>query len=109
MDLEKGWSFTFDFDRFILISNLQTMDVSFMPKVAVWISLHTWLIHGFILCIFVSHPKKQLRQNPAIALMNVKIIHSFWVLSGFVIRENRKNLRIDWEKMYAIHLKLESN
>ena len=34
-------SFTSDFDRFILISNLQTTDVSFMPRVAVWISLHT--------------------------------------------------------------------
>ena len=33
--------FDFDFDKFILISNLQTTDVSFMPRVAVWISLHT--------------------------------------------------------------------
>ena len=32
MDLEKGWSFTFDFDKFILISYLQTTDVSFMPE-----------------------------------------------------------------------------
>ena len=31
----------FDFDKFILISNLQTTDVSFMPRVAVWISLDT--------------------------------------------------------------------
>ena len=40
MDLEEGQSFTFDFDKFILISNLQTTDVSFMRTVAVWISLH---------------------------------------------------------------------
>ena len=100
-----------------------------MPRVAVavavWISLHAWLIHGNGLCIFPSHRKKQdkiqpllqstlrlskeTRQNPATAPINVKIIHSFWLLKGFVIRENRKNLRIDWEKMYAIDLKLESN
>ena len=79
-----------------------------MPIVGVWISLHAWLIHGFGLCIFPSRPMKE-KQIPATAPMNVKIIHSFWMLRGFVIRENRKNLRIDWEKMYAIHLKLESN
>ena len=77
-----------------------------MPRVAVWISLHTWLIHGFGLCIFFT--SKETRQNPATAPINVEIIHSFWVLRGFLLRENRKNLRIDWEKMYAIHLKLES-
>ena len=59
MDLDLGWSFTFDFDNFILISILQTTDVSFMPRVAVWISLYAWLIHGFGLCIFPSEPKKQ--------------------------------------------------
>ena len=48
------------------------------------------------------YPKKQDK-------INVKLIHSFWVLRGFFIRENRKDLRIDWEKMYAIILKLESN
>ena len=32
---------TFDFDRFILISNLESTDVSFMPRVVVWISFHT--------------------------------------------------------------------
>ena len=50
---------TFDFDKFILISNLQTTYVSLMPRVAVWNSLHTRLIHVFGLCIFASHPKKQ--------------------------------------------------
>ena len=64
MDLEYGWSFTFDFDKFILISILQNTDVSFMPKVAVWISLHAWLIHGFGLSIFPSHPKKQDKIQP---------------------------------------------
>ena len=91
-----------------LSSYLKTTDVSFMPRVAVWISLHTWLIHGFGLCIFPSHPKKQDKILPLLKI-NIKIIHSFWVLRAFVIRENRKNLRIDWEKMYAIHLKLEWN
>ena len=52
---------------------------------------------------------KETRQNQATAPIKVKIIHSFWVLRGIAIRENKKNLSIDWEKMYAIHLKLESN
>ena len=67
-------------------------------------SIDSWL--WFVYFCFTS---KETRQNPATALINVKIIHSFRVLRGIVIRENRKNLRIDWEKMYAIHLKLESN
>ena len=64
MDLQYGWSFTFDFDKFILISDLQTTDVSFMPRVAVWISLDAWFIHGFGLCIFPSHAKKQDKIQP---------------------------------------------
>ena len=44
---------------FTLSSYLKTTDVSFMPRVAVWISLHAWLILGFGLCIFPSHAKKQ--------------------------------------------------
>ena len=68
-----------------------------MPRVAVavavWISFHACLIHGFGLCIFPSHPEKkdkiqpllqstlrlskEKRQNPATAPINVKIIHSF--------------------------------
>ena len=68
MDLESGWSFTFDFDKFILIYNLQTTDVSFMPRVAVavavWISLHAWLIQGFGLCIYHEHRKKQDKIQP---------------------------------------------
>ena len=61
-----------------------------------------------LVCVF-SFTSKEKRQNPATAQINVKIIHAFWVLRGFVMRENRKNLRIDYEKMYSIHLKLESN
>ena len=58
--------------------------------------------------IFVfSFTSKETKQNPTTAPINIKIIQSFWVLRFFVIRENRKNLGIDWEKMYAIHLKLE--
>ena len=79
-----------------------------MPGVAVSISLHAWLIPGFFFLYF-SGTSKETRQNQATAPINVKIIHSFWVLRGFVMRENRKNLGIDWEKMYSIHLKLESN
>ena len=59
--------------------------------------------------VYFSFTSKETRQNPATDPIDVKIIHSFWVLRGFVMRENLKNLRIDWEKMYAIHLKLESN
>ena len=61
-----------------------------------------------LVCVF-SFTAKETRQNQATAPIDIKIIHSFWVLRAFVIREDRKNLRIDWEKMYAIHLKLESN
>ena len=67
------------------------------------------LIDSWLLFVYFSYTSKETRQNPATAPSNVKIIRSFWVLRGFVIRENRKNLRIDWEKKYAIHLKLESN
>ena len=79
MDLEKGWSLTFDFDKFILISNLQTTDVSFMPRVAVWISLHAWLIHVFVLCIFPSHPKKQDKIQPLLqSLLRLSIYFECW-------------------------------
>ena len=67
------------------------------------------LIDSWVWFVYFCFTSKETRQNPATALINIKIIHSFWVLRGFVIRENRKNLRIDWEKMYAIHLKLEWN
>ena len=75
MDLEWGWSFTFDFDKLILISNLHTTDVSFMPRVPVWISLHAWLIHGFGLCIFSSHPKNQYEIHPLLQSMLRLSIH----------------------------------
>ena len=67
------------------------------------------LIDSGLWFVYFPFTSKETRQNPATAPINVKIIHSFWVLRGFVIKENRKNLRIDLEKMYAIHLKLESN
>ena len=67
------------------------------------------LIDLWVYFVYFSFPSKERRQNPATAPMKVKIIHSFWVLRCFVRRENRKNLSIDLEKMYAIHLKLESN
>ena len=68
------------------------------------------MLHWFmaLVCVF-SFTSKETRENPATAPINIKIIHSFWVLRGLVIRENGKNLSIDWEKMYAIILKLESN
>ena len=47
--------------------------------------IDTWL--WFVYFCFTS---KETRQNPATALINVKIIHSFLVLRGFAIRENRK-------------------
>ena len=67
------------------------------------------LIDSWHWFVYFPFTFEEIRQNPATAPINVKIIHSFWVLRCFVIRENIKNLRIDWEKMYAIHLKLESN
>ena len=67
------------------------------------------LIDLWLCFVYFSFTSKGTRQNPATAPIKVKIIDSFWVLRGFVLRENRKNLRIDWEKMYAIILKLESN
>ena len=67
------------------------------------------LIDYWLWFVYFSFTSEETRQNPATAPINIKIIHSFWVLRGLVIRENRKNLRIDWEKMYAIILKLESN
>ena len=68
-----------------------------------------FFIDSWLLFVYFSFTSKETRQNPATAPINIKIIHSFWVLRGLVIRENGKNLRIDWEKMYAIILKLESN
>ena len=67
------------------------------------------LIDSWVWFVYFSFTSKETRQNPATDPIDVKIIHSFWVLRGFVMRENLKNLRIDCEKMYAIHLKLESN
>ena len=67
------------------------------------------LIDSWLWFVHFSFTSKETRQNLASGQSNIKIINSFWVLRGFVIRENRKNLRIDLEKMYAIHLKLESN
>ena len=65
--------FTFDFDKFILISNLQTTDVSFMQRVEVWISLHALLIHGFGLCILPSHPKKQDKIQPLLQSIKLRL------------------------------------
>ena len=67
------------------------------------------LIDSWLWFVYFSFTSKETRRNPATALINVKIVHLFWVLRGFVMRENRKNLRIDREKMYVIDLKLESN
>ena len=67
------------------------------------------LIDLWLRFVYFSFTSKGTSQNPATAPIKVKIIDSFWVLRGVVLRENRKNLRIDWEKMYAIILKLESN
>ena len=69
----------------------------------------TRLIDLWLWFVYFSFTSKETRQNPATAPINIQIIYSFWVLGGLVIRENRKILRIDLEKMYAIHLKLGSN
>ena len=46
-----------------LSSYSKTTDVSFMTRVAVWISLHAWLILGFGLCIFPSHAKNKRKSS----------------------------------------------
>ena len=66
------------------------------------------LIDSWVWFVYFAFTSKETRQNPATAPINVNIIDSYWVLRGFLLRRNRKNLRIDWEKIYAIHLKLES-
>ena len=66
------------------------------------------LIDSWVWFVYFSFTSKETTQNPATAPIDIMIIHSFLVLRGFVISKNIKNLRIDWEKMYAIHLKLES-
>ena len=83
MDLEKGGSFNFDFDKFILISNLQTSDVIFMPRVAVCFTLLTWFIHGFGLSIFPSHPKKQEKFQPLLqSMLRLSIHFECWEVSS---------------------------
>ena len=66
------------------------------------------LIDLWLWFVYFSFTSKETGQNPATAPINIKIIHSFWVLRGFLLRENWINLRKDWEKIFAIHLKLES-
>ena len=65
------------------------------------------LFDSWLWFVYFCFTSKETTQNLATALINIKIIHSFLVLRGFVIREKRQYLRVDWEKMYAIHLKLE--
>ena len=87
--------FTFDFDKFILISNLQATDVSFMPRVAVWISLHAWLIHG--------HQEMWNRAPTPNRYASPSELHtSFpslsWDFSCFLLRHSKwmDNLNVDW-------------
>ena len=69
--------------------------------------LFACLIDSWLWFVYFSFTSKETRQNPATAPINVKIIHSFWVLRGFVIRENRKNLIIYWEKNVCNSLELK--
>ena len=48
------------------------------------------LIDSWLWFVYFSFTSKETRQNPSTAPINVKIIHSFSVLRGFVIREKRK-------------------
>ena len=47
-------------------------------------------IDSLLSFVYFCFTSKETRQNPATALINLNIIHSFWVLRGFLIRENRK-------------------
>ena len=59
------------------------------------------------LCIFPSHPKNKTKSS------HCSNQHSdyLFILSvdRFSDKRKQENLRIDFEKMYAIHLKLGSN
>ena len=81
-----------------MLVHVKSRSMDFLPR----------LLDSLLWFVYFPFTSKETRQNPAAAPINVNIIHSYWVLRGFLLRENRKNLRIDWEKMYAIHLKLES-
>ena len=78
-----------------------------MPRVAVWISFHACLVRGLGLCILPSHPKKQDKIQPMLQSTLRLSIHLS--VERFCHKRKQENLRTDWEKMYAIHLKLESN
>ena len=78
-----------------------------MPKVAVWISLHAWLIYGFGLLIFPSHPNKQDKIQPLLQSTLRLSIH--FECSEVLSSEKQEKSQDRLEKIYAILLKLESN
>ena len=59
-------------------------------------------------CIWIRSSSYFIFQ-PLRALINIKIIHSFWVLRGFVIREKKSQDRLgkDVCKSLEIRIKLE--
>ena len=59
------------------------------------------LIDSWVCFVYFSFISKETRQNPATAPVNIKIIHSFLVLRGFVRREDGKNPTIDWEMQFT--------
>ena len=48
------------------------------------------LIDSWLWFVYFSFTSKETRQNPATAPINVKIIHSFWVLRGSVRRRKQE-------------------
>ena len=78
---------------------MQTTDVSFMPRVAVWISLHAWFIHGFVLCIFPSRPKKQDKIQPLLqSLLTLSYLGEsvFYPPSGFFAVLSKRQQLLQW-------------
>ena len=65
------------------------------------------LIDSWLWFLYYWSRSKETRRNPATALINVKIIHSFWVLRCFVIRENRKKSQDRLEKDVSNSLEIK--
>ena len=68
------------------------------------------LIDSWFWFLYFCFTSKEARQNTATVCSNQHYYYPFILsVERFCHKRKQKNLRIDWEMMYAIHLKLESN
>ena len=68
------------------------------------------LIDSWLLFVYFCFTSKETRQNPATACSNQHYDYPFILsVERFPHKTKQENLRINWERMYGIHLKLESN